>query len=151
MWTRPWNQVHIYEYDFESPFWNMFQLKKFILMCLIFFKSGIGSLGENHLESHVSDVLVDGATLSRTKDGVRIKTWQGVSGFARNITFQNIEMDNVFNPIIIDQDYCDKDESCQEQCINPTDPPNPHRRSRPHQPPHQPLAQPPIISVADLP
>ncbi|KAL2507465.1 Polygalacturonase QRT2 [Forsythia ovata] len=76
----------------------------------------IGSLGENHLEHHVSNVLVDGATLSSTKNGVRIKTWQGGSGYARNITFQNIEMHNVFNPIIINQNYCDKlDESCKEQ------------------------------------
>ncbi|KAL2514537.1 Polygalacturonase QRT2 [Forsythia ovata] len=75
----------------------------------------IGSLGEDHSENYVSDVLVDGVMLSGTKNGVRIKTWQGGSGCARNIIFKNIEMDNVFNPIIIDQNYCDQDESCQEQ------------------------------------
>lgn len=33
---------------------------------------------------------------------------QGGSGSATNIKFLNIEMDNVTNPIIIDQNYCDK-------------------------------------------
>lgn len=33
---------------------------------------------------------------------------QGGSGNASNIKFQNIEMENVTNPIIIDQNYCDK-------------------------------------------
>ncbi|KAL4284023.1 hypothetical protein GQ457_16G022270 [Hibiscus cannabinus] len=34
---------------------------------------------------------------------------QGGSGSASNIIFQNIEMFNVPNPIIIDQNYCDQD------------------------------------------
>jgi len=33
---------------------------------------------------------------------------QGGSGSASDIKFQNIEMTNVTNPIIIDQNYCDK-------------------------------------------
>jgi hypothetical protein len=39
-------------------------------------------------------------------NGVRIKTWQGGSGAVSGITFSNIHMDNVRNPIIIDQFYC---------------------------------------------
>jgi hypothetical protein len=43
---------------------------------------------------------------------------QGGSGYAKNITFQNVEMHNVRNPIIINQYYCDKKEpSCLEQVI----------------------------------
>lgn len=40
---------------------------------------------------------------------------QGGSGYARNIKFLNIEMQNVTNPIIIDQYYCDQVNPCQEQ------------------------------------
>lgn len=36
----------------------------------------IGSLGKGGSWSQVSDVMVDGASLSNTKNGVRIKTWQ---------------------------------------------------------------------------
>lgn len=36
----------------------------------------IGSLGSGNSEAHVSDITVNGATLSRTTNGVRIKTWQ---------------------------------------------------------------------------
>ncbi|XP_071720440.1 polygalacturonase-like isoform X2 [Rutidosis leptorrhynchoides] len=75
----------------------------------------IGSLGEKNTEAHVSDIKVDGATLTGTTNGVRIKTWQGGSGDATKIIFQNINMNNVSNPIIIDQSYCDQDEPCKEQ------------------------------------
>lgn len=40
---------------------------------------------------------------------------QGGSGYAKNIKFLNIKMQNVTNPIIIDQNYCDQAEPCQEQ------------------------------------
>lgn len=40
---------------------------------------------------------------------------QGGSGYARNIKFLNIMMQNVTNPIIIDQYYCDQTKPCQEQ------------------------------------
>ncbi|KAF9602973.1 hypothetical protein IFM89_032976 [Coptis chinensis] len=75
----------------------------------------IGSLGAGNSEEQVSDVIIDTATLSRTTNGVRIKTWQGGSGSAKNIVFQNIVMNDVKNPIIIDQNYCDQDNPCKEQ------------------------------------
>ncbi|XP_004493509.1 polygalacturonase-like [Cicer arietinum] len=68
----------------------------------------IGSLGAGKSKEFVSEVIVNGAKISGTKNGVRIKTWPGGSGSATNIKFLNIEMDNVTNPIIIDQNYCDK-------------------------------------------
>ncbi|KAE9621499.1 putative polygalacturonase [Lupinus albus] len=40
---------------------------------------------------------------------------QGGYGYAKNIKFLNIVMRNVTNPIIIDQNYCDQKEPCQEQ------------------------------------
>ncbi|WJX49733.1 hypothetical protein P8452_36130 [Trifolium repens] len=75
----------------------------------------IGSLGADKSEAEVSNVIVNRASLKGTTNGVRIKTWQGGSGYARNIKFMNIEMQNVTNPIIIDQYYCDQTEPCQEQ------------------------------------
>ncbi|XP_057982118.1 polygalacturonase-like [Malania oleifera] len=75
----------------------------------------LGSLGAHNSKAHVSHVTINGARLTGTTNGVRIKTWQGGSGSASNIKFQNIEMDNVTNPIIIDQNYCDQKEPCPEQ------------------------------------
>ncbi|RDX58481.1 hypothetical protein CR513_62201, partial [Mucuna pruriens] len=68
----------------------------------------IGSLGSGKSKEIVSGVLVNRAKIFGTTNGVRIKTWQGGSGSANNIQFQNIEMENVTNPIIINQNYCDK-------------------------------------------
>ncbi|OWM78379.1 polygalacturonase QRT2-like [Punica granatum] len=75
----------------------------------------IGSLGADNSADYVSNVLVNRARLSGTTNGLRIKTWQGGSGYAKNIIFQNILMRNVSNPIIIDQNYCDQEEPCEEQ------------------------------------
>uniref|UniRef100_A0A1D1YEX9 endo-polygalacturonase n=1 Tax=Anthurium amnicola TaxID=1678845 RepID=A0A1D1YEX9_9ARAE len=75
----------------------------------------IGSLGEANSWAKVTDVRVDGAILSNTKSGLWIKTWQGGQGFASDILFQNVMMENVANPIIIDQFYCDNLEPCKNQ------------------------------------
>ncbi|PHU16890.1 Polygalacturonase [Capsicum chinense] len=75
----------------------------------------IGSLGAGNSEAHVSDINVNGAKLSGTTNGLRIKTWQGGSGSASNIRFQNVVMNSVKNPIIIDQNYCDQDTPCKDQ------------------------------------
>ncbi|OMO71477.1 Glycoside hydrolase, family 28 [Corchorus olitorius] len=75
----------------------------------------IGGLGKRNSAAHVSKVIVDGATISETTNGLRIKTWQGGSGYAEGIIFQNVHMNNVKNPIIIDQNYCDQRAPCQEQ------------------------------------
>ena len=40
---------------------------------------------------------------------------QGGSGSASNRKFMNVEMNNVKNPIIIDQNYCDQKEPCTEK------------------------------------
>ncbi|KAK7401278.1 hypothetical protein VNO78_12636 [Psophocarpus tetragonolobus] len=75
----------------------------------------IGSLGAHNSEAQVSNVLVKGATLTGTTNGVRIKTWQGGSGFATNIKFVDITMKNVTNPIIVNQNYCDQKNPCHEK------------------------------------
>ncbi|KAF5954591.1 hypothetical protein HYC85_007447 [Camellia sinensis] len=79
----------------------------------------IGSLGKSSSLVEVHNVSVDGAFLSNTENGVRIKTWQGGSGFATKIAFQNVWMENVSNPIIIDQFYCDSPIPCENQSYYP--------------------------------
>ncbi|XP_054783814.1 probable polygalacturonase At1g80170 isoform X2 [Prosopis cineraria] len=75
----------------------------------------IGSLGKSGTWEKVQDVMVSESYLYQTDNGVRIKTWQGGDGFASQITFKNIVMANVSNPIIIDQFYCDSPYPCQNQ------------------------------------
>ncbi|PON40755.1 hypothetical protein TorRG33x02_339810, partial [Trema orientale] len=75
----------------------------------------VGSLGARNSEAEVSNVIVDRARISGTTNGVRIKTWQGGSGYAENFIFPNIAMHNVTNPIIINQNYCDQLGPCHEQ------------------------------------
>ncbi|CAM0877103.1 unnamed protein product [Alopecurus aequalis] len=75
----------------------------------------IGSLGDGNSRAEVSGNTIDSVQLYGTTNGARIKTWQSGSGYAKDITFQNIIMDNVQNPIIIDQKYCDSDKPCQNQ------------------------------------
>nr|XP_043624230.1 probable polygalacturonase At1g80170 [Erigeron canadensis] len=82
----------------------------------------IGSLGKSGTCDQVYDVSVRGAFLSNTENGLRIKTWQGGSGFVRNVKFEDVWMENVSNPIIIDQYYCDS----KKQCPNKTEAINVH-------------------------
>ncbi|XP_048333996.1 probable polygalacturonase At1g80170 isoform X1 [Ziziphus jujuba] len=77
----------------------------------------IGSLGKSKSRAEVHDIIVDGAFISNTENGVRIKTWQGGRGFASRITFQNLLMKNVSNPIIIDQYYCDSLLPCPNKTL----------------------------------
>ncbi|XP_068636744.1 probable polygalacturonase At1g80170 [Aristolochia californica] len=75
----------------------------------------IGSLGQDKTTATVTNIVLDTATLQETTNGVRIKTWQGGSGYVRAVRFENVRMINVANPIIIDQFYCDSPASCQNQ------------------------------------
>ncbi|CAA7056168.1 unnamed protein product [Microthlaspi erraticum] len=66
----------------------------------------VGSLGKYKNEEDVIGVHVKNCTMLETDNGLRIKTWGG-SGPSRaeNIHFEDIIMENVKNPIIIDQNY----------------------------------------------
>ncbi|KAI9182071.1 hypothetical protein LWI28_021763 [Acer negundo] len=66
----------------------------------------IGSLGNHNSRACVSNITVRDSVIKSSDNGVRIKTWQGGSGAVSGITFSNIHMNNVKNPIIIDQFYC---------------------------------------------
>ncbi|XVE99392.1 hypothetical protein REPUB_Repub03eG0194300 [Reevesia pubescens] len=75
----------------------------------------IGSLGIEGKTEEVEFVHVREVSFNRTTNGVRIKTWQGGHGFARNIRFENITSHGSTRPIIIDQYYCP-----HKQCENKT-------------------------------
>ncbi|KAK4477716.1 hypothetical protein RD792_016968 [Penstemon davidsonii] len=66
----------------------------------------IGGLGFDKNVAQVSNVSVVKSTISYSLTGVRIKTWQGGSGFVQSILFSNISMSNVKTAITIDQNYC---------------------------------------------
>ncbi|PON65852.1 Glycoside hydrolase [Parasponia andersonii] len=66
----------------------------------------VGSLGKWPYDKGCTGILVQNCTLRNTTNGARIKTWSGpTSGEASNIVYENIIMNNVKNPIIIDQNY----------------------------------------------
>ncbi|GKA87944.1 putative glycosidase [Tanacetum coccineum] len=69
----------------------------------------IGSLGKYPNEQPVQGVWIKNCTISGTNNGVRIKTWPGADshpGTASDVHFEDIIMDKVANPILIDQEYC---------------------------------------------
>ncbi|XP_047158387.1 exopolygalacturonase-like [Vigna umbellata] len=72
----------------------------------------IGSLGKYEEELEVKDIRVNNVSMVGTENGVRIKTWPNrYAGNASNITFSDITMQNVKNPIVIDQEY-----QCSSKC-----------------------------------
>ncbi|CAL1377160.1 unnamed protein product [Linum trigynum] len=76
----------------------------------------IGSLGKQLHEAGVQNVTVKTVTFTGTQNGLRIKSWGRPStGFARGILFQHAVMNNVQNPIVIDQNYCPGEKGCPGQ------------------------------------
>lgn len=68
----------------------------------------VGSLGRYGWEQDVNDIKVMNCTLVGTDNGLRIKTWPSAAcaTTAAGIHFENIILDKVSNPILIDQEYC---------------------------------------------
>ncbi|KAK2644047.1 hypothetical protein Ddye_019242 [Dipteronia dyeriana] len=66
----------------------------------------IGSLGVHNSQACVSNITVRNAVIRESDNGLRIKTWQGGTGSVSDISFENIQMENVRNCINIDQYYC---------------------------------------------
>ncbi|KAM4116659.1 hypothetical protein ACB094_02G067700 [Castanea mollissima] len=75
----------------------------------------IGSLGVHNSQACVSNITVRNAVIKESDNGLRIKTWQGGTGSVTGIAFDNIQMNNVMNCIIIDQYYC-----LSKACLNET-------------------------------
>ncbi|KAG4981712.1 hypothetical protein JHK87_026461 [Glycine soja] len=75
----------------------------------------IGSLGNHNSRACVSNITVRDSVIKVSDNGVRIKTWQGGAGSVSGVTFSNIHMESVRNPIIVDQFYC-----LSKDCSNKT-------------------------------
>uniref|UniRef100_A0A6N2K7P4 Pectate lyase superfamily protein domain-containing protein n=1 Tax=Salix viminalis TaxID=40686 RepID=A0A6N2K7P4_SALVM len=76
----------------------------------------IGSLGKDVNEGGVENITLTNSIFSGSDNGVRIKSWARPSnGFVRNVVYQNLIMNNVRNPIIIDQNYCPNNQGCPRQ------------------------------------
>ncbi|KAK7303752.1 hypothetical protein RJT34_14666 [Clitoria ternatea] len=76
----------------------------------------IGSIGKYLDEIPVRDVRVKNCTLSGTSNGLRIKTWPARNpGEVTDIHYSDIIMENVKNPIIIDQEYNCDPANCQKK------------------------------------
>ncbi|CAL0308580.1 unnamed protein product [Lupinus luteus] len=86
---------------------GIIQWKNVSHFLLLFFDHvfNIGSLGRYGAYATVENVYVSDCNITGATNGVRIKTWQGRSGFVRNVTFEKITILNTKNPIIINQDY----------------------------------------------
>ncbi|CAN8299829.1 unnamed protein product [Cochlearia groenlandica] len=67
----------------------------------------IGGLGKENTKACVSNITVRDVRMHETTNGVRIKSWQGGSGSVKQVMFSNIQVNEVANPILIDQYYCD--------------------------------------------
>ncbi|KAH0774172.1 hypothetical protein KY290_011309 [Solanum tuberosum] len=67
----------------------------------------VGSLGGNFDEKPVIGVFVKNCSFISTDNGVRIKTWPASHpGVVSDIHFEDIIVQNVSNPVVIDQVYC---------------------------------------------
>lgn len=82
------------------------KMKAIDIECIYVVACSIGSLGKQGTRACVSNITVRNAVIRHSDNGVRIKTWQGGSGSVSGVTFENVRMDAVRNPIIIDQYYC---------------------------------------------
>ncbi|KAI3875358.1 hypothetical protein MKW92_031142 [Papaver armeniacum] len=73
----------------------------------------IGSLGMGLEEEGVQNVTVKDVVFTGTQNGVRIKSWGRPSkGFVKRVVFKQAVMNNVHNPILIDQNYYPRNEGC---------------------------------------
>lgn len=67
----------------------------------------LGSLGKYQNEGPVSGVYIENCTLIGTSNGVRLKTWpDSFPGSVTDMHTKDIQVQNVMNPIIVDQNYC---------------------------------------------
>ncbi|KAL5101404.1 hypothetical protein RYX36_005731, partial [Vicia faba] len=66
----------------------------------------VGSLGKDGKYTTVEEVNVRNIIFKETTNAAINKTWAGASDYARKITYEDIKLIGVKNPVIIDQ-HCD--------------------------------------------
>lgn len=69
------------------------------------FGAGHGMSIGSEINRGVSDVLVKGLTLTGTTNGLRIKSDRSRGGLVSAVRYQNVCMDNVENPVVLDTHY----------------------------------------------
>ncbi|KAL5160027.1 Exopolygalacturonase [Glycine soja] len=83
----------------------------------------VGSLGNNDGETDVEDIVVKNCTFVGTSNGLRIKTWAAPlkkNLKASKFVYEDIVMNNVQNPVVIDQQYCPLHQCDLKPCQNIT-------------------------------
>ncbi|CAN1842768.1 Probable galacturan 1,4-alpha-galacturonidase SALK6 [Linum perenne] len=81
----------------------------------------IGSLGKYQKEGPVKNIFVRQCTIANSDNGIRIKSWPDKFATAcSGIHFEDITLENVENPIIIDQQYCPNGE-CTTKAPSPVE------------------------------
>ncbi|CAN1265419.1 PG1 [Linum perenne] len=81
----------------------------------------IGSLGKYQKEGPVKNIFVRQCTIANSDNGIRIKSWPDKFATAcSGIHFEDITLENVENPIIIDQQYCPNGE-CTKTAPSPVE------------------------------
>ncbi|XP_047147375.1 polygalacturonase-like [Vigna umbellata] len=77
----------------------------------------IGSLGKHKKEESIDGITIKGCTLKETDNGVMIKTLpsEPETVTITNLVFEDITMENVKNPIIVDQEYCPSNQCSKKQ------------------------------------
>ncbi|KAG7095644.1 hypothetical protein E1B28_006367 [Marasmius oreades] len=82
----------------------------------------VGSLGQyQDMFDIVENVTVFNVKLTNAQNGARIKAWAGAnvgSGIVKNITYTNITVNNVDNPVTIDQCYMTDQAACSANPSN---------------------------------
>ncbi|GAA5807979.1 hypothetical protein MFLAVUS_001360 [Mucor flavus] len=76
----------------------------------------VGSLGKGGATEYVTGVNVINSICTNCQNGLRIKTWSGGKGAVSKVKFDNVQLINTDNPIIITTHYCDKNQMsyCQK-------------------------------------
>jgi galacturan 1,4-alpha-galacturonidase len=79
----------------------------------------MGSIGQYPgVMDYISNVIVRNVTLINGQNGARLKAWAGKDkgyGYIKNITFQDLTIENTDQPIVLDQCYFNiKQQECAE-------------------------------------
>ncbi|CAN1159129.1 Probable galacturan 1,4-alpha-galacturonidase SALK6 [Linum perenne] len=82
----------------------------------------IGSLGKYQKELPVKNIFVRQCTIANSDNGIRIKSWPDkFATSCSGIHFEDITLENVENPIIIDQQYCPDGECTSKTAPSPVE------------------------------